>query len=384
MRKLATTLACGAILLLGALPANAQTGVVAKLSGVANGQTVSGSVTITGSASATTGVDTIKILINNSTVKSQSYGGVQQNASTSFGWNTDSYNNGEYNVKVTATSKGGGNDSASARVLIDNAPATVTGLVASQSDGTVTLGWNPNPESDLIGYRVTRDGNYLGQTSATSMTDRPGSGDHSYSVVAVRQSPTQSEGKTGGAASTSVNVPAAAASDGGSSGSGSGAGSGKAGSVPGYGGSGGGQKGSKDSRGNSGAPAGYGGSFTIGGKSLSGIGLPSNLTLPGPRLNPGSGNIAGTSDDVFEETLPYDLDERNGQLRTESLGGDNIAARSPWRVIPPDGLRWVAAGLWFLVTAALLRFLERKVAEREEAGKASGTAELAVVKDEAA
>lgn len=382
MRKLLPALLSGAIVTIGALPAAAVADVNAKLSGISNGQTVTGSVGVKGSASATTGVDKISISISGSIVKSESFQGVQSNASTTHTWNTSFYTNGEYIVKVTATSKAGGSDSASARVLVDNAPAAVTGLSASRDGGTVTLTWSPNPEADLIGYRVSRDGTSLGQTSETSMIDQPGGGTHSYKVAAVRRSPTQPEGRTGAADSTSINVPGP--SGGGGSGSASGGGS-NGSSVPGYGKTGA-EKGSSNPSGpggSSGAP-GYGGGFTVGGKSLSGIGLPNNLTLPGPRFTPGSGTIAAPDDEIFSEELPYDLQAgRNGQLQTERTGGDNIAAISDATLIPPDGLRWVAAGLWLLVTAGLLKFLERIVAARE-AAISTATPEMLLVEDEAA
>jgi hypothetical protein len=383
MRKLLPALLSGAIVLIGALPAAALADVNAKLSGISNGQTVTGSVTVKGSASATTGVDKISISISGSIVKTQNFQGIQPNASTTHSWNTSFYTNGEYIVKVTAASKAGGTDSDSARALVDNAPAPVTGMSGSHNGGTVTLSWNPNSEADLIGYRVSRGGTSLGQTSETSITDQPGGGTHSYSVVAVRRSPTQPDGKTGGADSTSVTVPEAAAGNGSGSGSGGGSGGGSNGSsVPGYGQTSGkkGSSGSSGSGGPSGAP-GYGGGFTVGGKSLSGIGLPNNLTLPGPRLTPGSGSIAAPNDETFSEELPYDLQNgRDGQLQTERPGGNNVAALSDSTLIPPDGLRWVAAGLWLLVTAALLKFLERRVAAREAA--ASAAPELLLVEDE--
>lgn len=386
MRKSLIALVCGTLLGVGALPALAQTGVSASLGGVASGQVIQGTVTLTGSATASTGIESITITVNNVQLKRENFGGLQQSRSTSVGWNTTGYNNGDYTLKVTAVGNGGGSGTDSKRVLVDNPPSTPTGLYSSYGDGVVTVGWNRNPESDVYAYRVTRNGTFLIETSATSITDQPGAGDHTYTVTAVRRSPTSGNGKTGGTSSTGINVPSApqgstgdtgsgTAGDGtgtaGGSGSGSGGGgNGGAGSGRNSGGSNSGN-GKKGGTGPGGAPAGYG-SFFTGGRNLSGIGLPSNLTLPGGRLD-GYAPSEGSSeaDGTFEETLPYDLS--GGEPSAELLGetAPNVAARRTSFLIPPDGLRWVAAGLWFLVAAALLKFLERIVATREAAEAAS-------------
>lgn len=398
MKKTLVALASAGMLIVGALPAFGQGGVNASISGVGNGQTVQGSITITGSGSASTGVDTITISVNNSALKSQSWGGIQQNASTSVTWNTNGYANGDYTVKVTATSNGGSSNSATARVLVDNAPSTPSGLYTSHSDGVVTFGWSRNPESDVYAYRVSRDGTFLTETAATSITDQPGPGDHSYSVTAVRRSPTNGNGKTGGTATTAINVPnppPASSGDPGTGAPGYGTGGSNSGSgsygnpnAGNYGnpnagnGSGGGRQygyngGKGDKNGNApGGVSGYG-SFFAGGPSLAGIGLPNNLTLPGSRLTgytPGASGQA-IEDGTFEENLPYDLSDGQGEAELlGETGGLNVAARRTSFLIPPDGLRWIAAGLWFIVAAALLKFLERIVAKREEEEAAALTA----------
>lgn len=388
MRKSLIALASGAFLLLGALPAFAQGGISASLSGVASGQAVQGPVTLVGSASASTGVESITISVNNGQLKKQTYGGIQQNPSTSVGWNTTGYNNGDYTVKVTAVSNGGGSAFDSARVLVDNAPSTPSGLYTTHSDGVVTFGWNTNPESDVYAYRVSRDGNFLIETSGTSITDRPGPGDHLYTVTAVRHSPTSSSGRTGGTASTSLNVPTPPPASSGDTGGSTPDGYGDSGgSTGGYGNTGSGGNGSKGGKntgfgynggkdGPGGTPSGYG-SFYTGGRSLPGIGLPGNLTLPGGRLTGYAPSEApATGDDTFQEALPYDLSDGATGAELLGEGGPNVAARRTSFLIPPDGLRWVAAGLWFIVTAALLKFLERIVAKREESEAAAAAAEV--------
>lgn len=393
MKKISIAFASLLILLVAALPAAAQGGVSASISGVGNGQAIQGTVTITGSASASTGVESISISVGGTVLKQQSWGGVQQNQSISVSWNTNQYNNGDYTVKVSATSNGGGSDSATARVLVDNAPSTPSGVNATHNEGTVTVSWNRNPESDVYAYRVSRNGSFLTETGGTSITDQPGPGTYNYSVTAVRYSPTNGSGKTGGSSSTNINVPTPPppSSGGGTSGGGTVPGYGNGGSssggnsgnfgnpnAGGFGntgsGSGGGRGGygynggKGDKNGNApGGVAGYGGSFA-GGRSLAGIGLPNNLTLPGSRLKGYAPPAPLQADDgTYEENLPYDLSQGgNAELLGEEGLGSNIAARRTSFLIPPDGLRWIAAGLWFIVTAALLKFLERLVAKREE------------------
>jgi hypothetical protein len=72
----------------------------------------------------------------------------------------------------------------------------------------------------------------------------------------------------------------------------------------------------------------------------------------------------------FEENLPYNLE--GGFEVEEALGSPRrVAALSPYRAIPPDGLRWVAAGLWLIVTAAFLKALERLITQKELAAAAA-------------
>jgi hypothetical protein len=405
MRRLLVALSASALLLAAASPALAQTGVSAGLSGVSNGQTITGGVTLRGSASAAAGVKSLTILINNSPVKSASYDDVQSNASIDYGWSTGGGRNGEYLIKVRATGNGGSSDEKTARVYVDNAPSTPSGVSASQTDGVVTVSWSANPEPDIIAYRVERDGGSgwatAGQTSSTSLMESPGPGNFSYRVTALRSSPSTSGGKpsspSGSAAVTVPQPPPTSAgsdgtgssggagtgsSGGGIAGSGSGGGnSGGGGGVPGYGdnsasGRGGknGGAGGPGSNGGGGVPLGYGGTFTAGGRSLGSIGLPGTLSLPG---RPGSRVLSSTAapaagDGTFEEALPYDLDVP-GSSRLDN-GGFGIAAISEdWSIIPPDGLRWVAAGLLFMVAAAALKFLERRVAASELASAASAS-----------
>jgi chitodextrinase/Tol biopolymer transport system component len=66
-------------------------------------------------------------------------------------------------------------------------PATPTGLVAERGDGQVTLSWAANPEPDLAGYLLLRDGVELTTVTSRSITDTGLTNDtcHGYQLVAV-------------------------------------------------------------------------------------------------------------------------------------------------------------------------------------------------------
>jgi hypothetical protein len=395
-KKLLVATVAVAALILPATPAFAGT---AALSGVSNGQVLTGTVPLRGSANGSTGenVRHLEISINGSVVRSENYDGIKSSASLDYSWNTRSYNNGEFTVRVNATFSGGGSSSSSASVKIANAPVAPSGVSASQSNGTVTISWNANPESDITGYRVERDGSSIGNTGGTSMTDNPSAGDHTYRVIALRSSPV---GEKASSPSAPASVTIAGSSTGGGSDSDSGGsdsggghweedsgkdaggywqgdgknsggywqGDGKnSDGVAGYG-SNKNRKGSKNGKnGSSADPWGFGSwsGGSIGGLRFLDIKLPSSLSESAQdSIDWGS----------YEETLPYDLSgENGGAFPSEFLGGRGIAARS-YSIIPPDGLRWLAAGLLFLVAAALLKFLEGRLAHAEAI--AAGTVEV--------
>lgn len=401
-KKFRAAMAAGFVLALviPAGPASAQTGCDIRLGGVSNGQTISGGVNLRATGASSTGVKRLELSISGSVVQSANYEGLQQNGSIDYGWNLSSQRNGEYTVKASG-SCGNGSNSQTARVYVDNAPQTPSGVSANHADGTIHVSWNANSEPDLQGYRVERDGGSgwqsLGEVGGTSFADSPGAGTFSYRITALRFSPTQGTKASAPSGSASATVPAAAdpgepsgepgtgAGSGSGSGSGAGSGSGSGGSgrgsgVPGYGGTGGGKNSSgKGSKGGSSSVGGYGGGF-FGGRSIGGIGLPGALRLPGRgNASAPAPAAAQEGDGTYEPLLPYELDgspEMGSKTTLESFG---TAALSPFRVIPPDAARWVAAGLWFLVTAALLKFLERRVAAREQAEAAPAVTQLVPV-----
>jgi len=66
------------------------------------------------------------------------------------------------------------------------APGKPTGLVATPEGRDVRLAWNPNPEPDVTGYVLLRDGARIGPTATPSFRDvaRP-NGTYNYTVLAV-------------------------------------------------------------------------------------------------------------------------------------------------------------------------------------------------------
>ena len=69
------------------------------------------------------------------------------------------------------------------------APSAPTGVVGGRNWGGVEISWEPNPESDVVGYEVFRDGDLVCSTASaadTSCRDNgtTGAGSHVYTVVA--------------------------------------------------------------------------------------------------------------------------------------------------------------------------------------------------------
>lgn len=379
MKRLLTIGAVVAVLAVIAPPAQAQAGISVSMSGIAGGSTVEGTVYIGARASSTEGVDSLQIAINGVTVASTSPSGIRQNAETGYNWDTSHVinssrlsQNGTYTVRVLGVSNGGARDEATATIYVNNPASTPSGVTASTSGTTSSVSWNANPEPDILRYRVERDSgsgfNTVSETQNTSFAEELSPGTHTYRVTAIRFSPSggsRASAPSGGA-SVSIDAPASSGGGGGSSsggGSGSGNTSGGSGGVsnpfgPGttvkkggwvnpFGGSGGIVTKKK-------------GAFYIGGKRIAISGLPTGfLRLPGmggglPQLPQGEGVKWGK----YDELLPYDVPNGGAPLATEGM---NIAARSPWRVIPPDGLRWLAAGILAIVAAALARFLAGRI-----------------------
>jgi hypothetical protein len=335
------------------------------LGGVGDGQVVEGTIGLHGSASANTGVDNIELSIDGVVVANSRPSGIRQDVDVPYTWDTSISTgssqiaaNGTYTIRVSASANGGGSDSATVSVRVDNPASTPTGVGTTASGDTVTVSWNRNPEPDITGYRVERDGGggytNVGEVNGTVFSEQVSPGNYSYRVIALRSSPSQGARPSAPSGGASVNI-AAPASTGGNGG----------GNSSGGGGNGGGGNGMNIGFGNSGVKGGNSAKSHLGfasdtyssrGKSIAVHGLPGGVALPSLHGGFGLPNLPQSPAmdwGSYEEELPYDLPSGGVPLSAEGM---NIAAKSPWRVIPPDGLRWVAAGLLFLVTASILRF----------------------------
>jgi hypothetical protein len=373
VKRALLALFAAAAIVVPVLPAHAQApGVNVSIGGVGDGQIVEGTVGVHGAASASTGVDNIELAIDGVVVASSRPSGIRQDIDIPYGWNTAISTgssqiaaNGQYSVRVSASANGGGSDSATISVRVDNPAAAPTGVATSSSDDTVTVSWNANPEPDISGYRVERDGGSgyasVGEVNGTVFSEKVSPGDYNYRVMALRPSPSQGTRASAPSGSAAVNIAAPAPS---SNGNGNGKTSGSKGNSGGNGGMdfgfGGGAKGSKSAKTHLGFES---DPYSARGRSIAVHGLPTGAALPGLPGGFGLPRLPDTTEmnwGSYEEELPYDLPSGGVALTAEA---QNIAARSPWRVIPPDGLRWVAAGLLFLVTGAILRFGAVRLAE---------------------
>jgi hypothetical protein len=326
------------VMLAVAVPvAGAQRAINARLDGVSDGSIVSGSVNLVGRASSPAGIRRITLTVDGETVAELTPSGVRQEAEVTFDWDTNYYvgssqlsRNREYTVRVKAVSNAGAEEQASATVIVDNPPAVPTDLIAGAKKDDVMLSWEPNPEPDIVGYRIERFfGNEYVEAALveeTEFSEAQEPGRYSYRVVAIRSSQVSSEGLASEpSASVTVSVE------------GSGRGARRAGSAAGA------------ARGKvAGTKRG-----AVGGV-LGSRGLPRGVALPGDAGLPPAPAPPGLDWGSFEKRLPYRLPKGGVPIKAAQADKELLGAI---RVIPPDGLRWVAAGMLLMVIAALLRYL---------------------------
>lgn len=347
MRRLtAAAAALGLVALLAPAASGLQLGASASVTSPSNGANVSGTVSVSGKGSSDAGVEKIELYIAGLLVDSVSPSGIKTSAAVSYSWDTTRElgggaisRNGEYNITVKVRSKSGSTAQSSIRVYVNNPASTPTGVSASVSDKTITVTWNANPEPDITGYKVFRDGTEIATVGGTSFSETLGPGTYSYAVAALRASPSNGTMQSGTSAAVSATIEAPPPPETPDSGGGFQC-------CKGGGGNGGGGQNKP------------GGAFNVGGTRLAPVGLPSVASLPQLPFASGLPQLPDPNPREwgrFKETLPYELPEDTGSVvPTEQF---NVAARSPDRIIPPDGLRWVAAGMLAMAAAFLLWFL---------------------------
>lgn len=327
-----------------ALAAPAET-VRVTLDGIQRGAIVEGAISFSATANSAAGIKKLEVFIDGAVVASAEPSNFKQEVQVPYDWATmfrldsaEQAPNGTYEIKVAATANGGADDQLLTKVVVDNAPAMPSGLIATAGTEEVQLSWEPNTEPDLLGYQIERmvAGEFVvvGETTGTTYVDPVEPGDHQYRVIAVRNSVARSSGRPS-LPSTEVTVSVAApATD--SKG------------RPHFGMDPTGTLGGKTK-----------GGFDVQGGSFAPRGLPSGAALPGSVGLPNLPAMAGEPEipwGTYEEKLPYEIPE----------GGIPLSASqrefgTTWTLLPSDGLRWVALGALMLAIAALLRLLARRL-----------------------
>ena len=362
MRRFAITLTAGIIgglMVGGAVPAAAQTGATAKVLAPNEGEVVVGTVTVRGEGSATAGVRSVKLFIEDSLVATKETSEVRQRLEAEYSWSTGGIRNGWYQVRVEVAAAGGGSASSHLNVRVDNAPQTPAGFSGSVRDQTVSLSWAANPEPDISGYRIELlsgdSWSVVAETGSTNYAAEVAPGTYQYRISALRNSPTMSGGRPSDPTSSlALTVEAPPPGDV--------AGGGRVG--------GGATKGAdnpriygSDGRGTRRDVTATARRFASGGLSFGGLSLPGQLGLPSMPTN----DFEWGS---YKEQLPYSLPEGGIPL---TAAPPRLAALSTTKVIPLDALRWVAAGALMIVIAGLLQFLGMRAEAIEKLG-ASNTA----------
>lgn len=287
----------------------------------APGQVLQGLNRIEGKAESSAGVKRIELRVQDRIVADFEPPEFQQEASIYFDWDTRflPHSNREtrnryFTIEVRALASGERvSDSEIVRVAVDNPPLPPTGLQAYVEGRSVLLGWDRNPEPDVTGYRVLRasEGRYrvVGSPTGSEFHETLPVGSYLYAVIATRSSTTSKSGVSSPrSAPLYLEIEPGADPD--------------AGFIVG------------------GAPAAPGGlPNAVGVQGLGQRGLP---RLPAFAADEGS----------YRERLPYRVPKEFRVVRDTAGEG-----RPWWRFVPPDGLRWVAAGALLLVMAGQARFL---------------------------
>lgn len=320
-------------------------------------------------------------------------------ADLSYDWNTrtnlsggGTSANAPHTIKVTSVACGAQPIEGSITVYVNNTPKAPTGVSAAAKGQTVNVSWNANPEPDITGYNVVRDGMST-RVSGTNFSEDLPSGSYRYSIAAVRSGtdgeltsssvnsnqvtvgqspPTSDDGGSSDPGSDPTTGPGGGSGSGSSSGGGEGSGSGSE-PDPGWGAV-------EDvdyidydklevDGGSSGTSSALD-TFEVGDVRLAALDLPGMVTLralpPLPPLDPASDSKDPSRGwGKFIETAPYVPPVQT--LAEEAPpnhpfpGSFNLAARSPDYILPPDQLRWMVAGLCALVLAGFFLYLDLRL-----------------------
>jgi hypothetical protein len=293
--------------------------------------TYSGIVTLYGTASSPAGIKRAELLVDNYVVAVEEPKDYRKDVELAFDWDTrfvpgleEWLRNGRYQARIRAVPNGERSIGEEAvTIVVDNAPVPPEGLRTDVSEAAVSLTWAPNPEPDILHYVVQRDSGSgyvsVAKRKSPDFYEIAPAGGHAYRVFAVRRSPAIDSGQTSlPSRAVGVTISEDAASGAGVNG-------------------------------DEGAPGG----LPSGG--LPDFGFASGLPpLPGGDLS-SSDRWGG-----FGARLPYGKMKVPKEFRL--TGKDTKDTRDRWwNVIPPDGLRWVAAGVLLLVLSAQARLFAKRM-----------------------
>ena len=155
----------------------------AEIANPPNGSYVSGNISLTIVASDNTSVDTVRLIIDGTTVKTWSGAGTYK-----YYWYTPSYADGPHNVTIWANDTSGNTNFTYYEYIVDNQAPTVS--ITSPGDGayiggsSVTVSWTGNDNYQVDHYEVSLDdGSPIDVGADTSYTfTNLGEGKHNVTV----------------------------------------------------------------------------------------------------------------------------------------------------------------------------------------------------------
>lgn len=170
----------------GAPPAPDTTSPTVFITSPTNGAQVSGTITITATASDNVGVAGVDFFVDATLI------GTDTTAPYSVSWNTTTVANGPHNLTATARDAAGNTNSSTIGVSINNdtqPPTAPTNLTATAASSTqIDLSWNASTDNvGVTGYKVYRDNVLVATVPSTTYSDSGLSPQttYSYQVSAV-------------------------------------------------------------------------------------------------------------------------------------------------------------------------------------------------------